>query len=109
MTLCCRLVDLLPGPGKASIVEFTETSQHGLSVVLFPASSRIYGDGQHSCTRFPRVRYHQVALGTERIVAHASQVRLKITRCLAYLIRHLTLIQIKGFQAAHDRPSLPNP
>ena len=36
MTLCCRLVDLLPGPGKAPIVEFTETSQRGLSVVLSP-------------------------------------------------------------------------
>jgi len=34
-------MDLLPGPGKAPAVEFAETSQHGLSVVLFPASFRM--------------------------------------------------------------------
>jgi hypothetical protein len=34
-------MDLLPGPGKAPAVEFAEASQHGLSVVSFPASFRM--------------------------------------------------------------------
>ena len=51
---------------------------------------------------------NRVALGTKLVIAHASQVRLKIARSLAHLIRHLTLIQLEGFQAAYDSLSILN-